>query len=185
MPAPVAQTTQAPKIGTAASAPAPLIPDVSVTGVRYNNNTDMNYWRNDVSAKEMRAELNRRYPDQVGNFDLKGRDYLLYMIETLIRDGQWVREDTARPSAAAPKAQARNKKRPADDDVQVSGVKFNNNTNIKWWKDNASMNELRAQITMRADRVPELKDRAKWAFLKKPELLAFVKKLIDEGKWVQ
>jgi hypothetical protein len=76
--------------GKKRAASAPVDDEVTMTGVKLNNSTDMNFWK-EQSANEMRAQLNLRFPGQRGDWAFKDRQQLIYIIEVKIRDGDWVK----------------------------------------------------------------------------------------------
>ncbi len=65
--------------------------EVQFAGGRANNNTDMAYWR-EQSARDMKAQLNIRYPRQRGNRGFKSRQDIITDIERLTRGGRWARK---------------------------------------------------------------------------------------------
>ena len=62
--------------------------DVQISGMSINRNTDMDFW-NETSAREMRNQLNLRFPGKKGDWDFKTRVQLLDIIKDKIKRGRW------------------------------------------------------------------------------------------------
>ena len=62
--------------------------DVQISGLNINRSTDMDFW-NEASAREMRSQLNLRFPGKVGDWAFKTRLQLLNIIKDKIKKGQW------------------------------------------------------------------------------------------------
>jgi hypothetical protein len=77
----------------------------------------------------------------------------------------------AEPRAAAAQADT-------DDEVQISAVQPNKNSDINFWKEQ-SANELRAQLKLRDLQ----KFRNEWAFKSKDQLLQIIQDMISKGTW--
>lgn len=175
--APVVATT-APTVATA----APVVPDddVQVTGLKFNNNEDMKFWEEKASANEMRSQLYLRFPQIVGELKYKDRPYLISEIRGLIRQNQWVL-DTSEPARARSRSprptQARNA-RDDDDDVEVSGVTWDQNTDPAYWNEQAA-SYIRQQL---AAKFPN--NRTEFSFLEgRQEYIDYILKKIREGNY--
>ena len=69
-----------------------------------------------------------------------------------------------------------NKEKSDDDDVAITGIKLNKNTSINFWAQQTP-NEMRAQLKLRD--IP----KASYIWLKKPQLIEFIRNLIKDYKW--
>ena len=138
--------------GSTPSSTQPLMPDdddLQVVGVNFNNNEDMTFWEG-ASGKEMKTQLNLRFPQMKGNWDNKDRAQLISTIRGMIRRNQWVQGESQGPvraSAAAerPAPYARPAAVDDDDDVEVSGVTWDQNTDPEYWKEQPSAH-IRKQL---------------------------------------
>lgn len=164
--------------------PPPILPDdeeLQTLSVKYNNNEDMSYWEG-ASAQELRAQLNLRYPQMVGDWENKDRTQLISIVRGLIRKNQWVQGGGSQGTAQA------SKKRPApssaeddnDDDVEVGDVTWDTNQDPEYWKEQ-SAGYIRSQLTRR---FPSRQERHAFAFLKeRQEYIDYIVDLIRKGKW--
>ena len=60
--------------------------DVKISGIKPNNDTDMEFWK-EQSGNELRAQLKLRYPDRFNKeWAFKERPQLLEIITELIKD---------------------------------------------------------------------------------------------------
>jgi len=128
----------------------PILPDddeLQTVGVKFNNNEDHDYWRNEASAQEMRAQLNLRFPQLSGNWINKDRVQLLSTIRGMIRKNQWVVGAPSQPSA-----RERSRSPPPaaneDSDVELSGVNLDQNTSREYWEQK-SANYIRSQLALK------------------------------------
>lgn len=62
--------------------------DIVLTTVNINRNQDMEFW-NEQSAREMRSQLNLRFPNKKGDWAFKTRLQILNIIKDLINKGKW------------------------------------------------------------------------------------------------
>jgi hypothetical protein len=62
--------------------------DIQISGLNINRSTDMDFW-NEASAREMRSQLNLRFPGKVGDWAFKTRLQLLNIIKDKIKKGDW------------------------------------------------------------------------------------------------
>ena len=63
--------------------------DLQMTGVNINRNTDMDFWRNQASAREIRAQLNLRDKSKIGDWAFKSKQQLLDTVGAMIKNGTW------------------------------------------------------------------------------------------------
>jgi hypothetical protein len=83
-----------PKIKTEASriaavdVPIPDDDEVQISSLSINRNTDMNFWEQQ-SANEIRAQLNLRNRNQIGNWAFKNKKQLEDLVSGMIRAGTW------------------------------------------------------------------------------------------------
>ena len=93
--------------------------------------------------------------------------------------------DRASSSAAAASpsgAQVRAARKERDTGVaEVTGSSANRNQDIHYWEQQ-SPNELKAQLNLRHPN-RGVGVMTEWAFAKKPELIAIIKRMIDNGTW--
>ena len=81
------------------------------------------------------------------------------------------------PPAGRPEPKRKTSNEKSDDDeVAITGVSLNTSTNLKFWK-SQSPNEIRAQLKLRKLPINE------YAFLKKKDLVEYVRNLIITKKW--
>ena len=81
------------------------------------------------------------------------------------------------PPAGRPEPKRKTSNEKSDDDeVAITGVNLNTSTNLKFWK-SQSPNEIRAQLKLRKLPINE------YAFLKKKDLVEYVRNLIITKKW--
>jgi len=132
----------------------PILPDddeLQTVGVKFNNNEDHDYWRNEASAQEMRAQLNLRFPQLSGNWINKDRVQLLSTIRGMIRKNQWVVGTAGAPSQPSARERSRSPPPPAaneDSDVELSGVNLDQNTSREYWEQK-SANYIRSQLALK------------------------------------
>ena len=173
------------------SAPS-IAPDEEVQTVRvkFNNNEDMSYWEG-ASGNEMKAQLNLRFPQLSGNWQYKNRPQLISTIRGMIRQNQRVQGDSAEPSTergrsrspARPSAVERQQRQPAasaepDDEVEVSGISWDQNTEASYWEEQSS-NYIRQQLTKK---YPD--QRMTFAFLKeRKDYINMITDFIKKGKY--
>jgi hypothetical protein len=62
--------------------------DIQISGLKINRTTDMDFW-NEASAREMRSQLNLRFPGKVGDWAFKTRLQLLNIIKDKIKKKEW------------------------------------------------------------------------------------------------
>ena len=136
------------------SSTQPLAPDdedLQTVAVIFNNNEDMNYWETQASGNEMKAQLNLRFPQLLDNWKYKSRPQLISTIRGLIRKNQWVQggsQGPVRASAAAERLAPYQRSAAVeddDDDVEVSGVTWDQNTDPEYWKEQSSAH-IRKQL---------------------------------------
>ena len=97
--------------------------------------------------------------------------------KTLGRSSSRTKRGANTPPAGRPEPKIKpNSNKGEDDDVEITGVKLNKNTSINFWAQQ-SPNEMRAQLKLR--NVPI----GQYAFLKKPQLVEFIRTLIRDYKW--
>jgi hypothetical protein len=138
--------------GPGSTQPPPLVPDdedLQTVAVNFNNNEDMSYWEQ-ASGNEMKAQLNLRFPQLSGNWQYKSRAQLISTIRGLIRKNQWVQggsQGPVRASAAAERSTPYQRSAAVedDDDVEVSGVTWDQNTDPEYWKEQSAAH-IRKQL---------------------------------------
>ena len=75
--------------------------EVEITGIKTENKTDIEFWKQQ-SNKELINQLTLRYNVTFKkNWAFKSREQTLEIIEELIKNNQWVIEDTTKKSASA------------------------------------------------------------------------------------
>lgn len=170
--------------GSTSSSRRPPSPDgeVEVSGVKFNNNEDMSFWEQ-ASANEMKAQLNLRYPQLVGDFRYKTRAELISTIRGLIRRNQWSQEEGPRAgradrSRSPPARAAAAPSTEDDDDVEVSGVSWDQSTDLEYWNQQ-SANYIRQQLTAK---FPD--QRSRFAFFReRKEYVDYITDLIKRGNY--
>jgi hypothetical protein len=85
----------------------------------------------------------------------------------------------AAPQSSASSVLAPQRAARPDDDVQTTGVSFNNNTDMNFWEA-ASGNEIKSQLNLRFPH-----RSGDWQFKDRAQLISFVRGLIKRGQWVQ
>ena len=159
--------------------------DVQTLRVHFNNNEDMSYWEG-ASGNEMKAQLNLRYPQLVNSWQYKSRPQLISTIRGLIRKNQWIQGDSEAEPSRAPEARAgRSPVQPSpataaldDDEVEVSGISWDQNTDPAYW-DQQSSNYIRQQLTKKWPT-----QRIRFAFLKeRKDYIDMITDLIRQGKY--
>ena len=168
---------------TPSSSRPPPVPDdeVEVSGVTFNNNEDMSFWEQ-ASANEMKAQLNLRYPQLLGDFKYKSRPELISTIRGLIRQNQWSQE--AQPSrgragrSRSPPPRAALAPTEDDDDVEVSGVSWDQSTDLAYWNQQAA-SYIRQQLSAKFPN-----ERQKFAFFtERKEYIDYITDLIKKKKY--
>jgi hypothetical protein len=170
--------------GSTSSSRRPPSPDgeVEISGVTFNNNEDMSFWEQ-ASANEMKAQLNLRYPQLVGDFRYKTRAELISTIRGLIRRNQWSQEEGPRAgradrSRSPPTRAAAAPSTEDDDDVEVSGVSWDQSTDLEYWNQQ-SANYIRQQLTAK---FPD--QRSRFAFFReRKEYVDYITDLIKRGNY--
>ena len=69
---------------------------------------------------------------------------------------------------------------PDDEDLQTLRVNFNNNEDMSYWENQASANEMKAQLNLR---FPQLSGN--WQFKSRPQLVSYIRGLVRKNQWVQ
>jgi hypothetical protein len=80
------------------------------------------------------------------------------------------------PPAGRPEPKRKTSNEKSDDEVEITGVKLNRNTSINYWAQQTP-NEMRAQLKLRNIPIND------YAFLKKKDLVEFIRNLIRTNKW--
>jgi hypothetical protein len=84
-----------PRAKAKAKAGAQSDDDLELTGIKPNNSTDMKFWIEKNNANNYRKELMIRYPDRyLKEWAFKSREQLLKIVEELMKNNQWIIEDT-------------------------------------------------------------------------------------------
>ena len=90
-----------PKAKAKAKAGAKSDDEVEITGIKTNNNTDIEFWKQQ-SNKELINQLTLRYNVTFKkNWAFKSRKQTLEIIEDLIKNNQWVIKDTTEKTGSA------------------------------------------------------------------------------------
>jgi hypothetical protein len=151
----------------------------------------MTFWEA-ASGKEMKAQLNLRFPQMIGDWQNKDRAQLISIIRGLIKRNQWIQgasEGPVRSSTAAdrpspypqPSASASSAAPavdPHDDDIHVRDVTWDTSQDPERWAQQSS-NYIRSQLTRRFPT-----QRHRFAFLEhRQDYIDFVVDLIKKGTW--